>query len=159
MLQEQQADAHYGTQKNFALAIQTADCMPVMVFDPRSLTIAGIHAGWRGVENKIVPKTLKTISASKETLVFIGPHITKDSFAVDKDVADLFPEKYVIYNPLDQKYYVDLEATVKEQIFACGIPNKNIASIYTNTFANEEYCSFRRQKQKGLRQYSFIALT
>lgn len=157
-LEKAEADAHLGSQKNFALAIQTADCLPVMMFDPKTSTIAAIHAGWRGVENGVIINTLREIHASPDTMVFIGPHIMKNSFAVDKDVADLFPEKHVMYNPLQQKYFVDLDLVARDQMLSLGILEKNIHTIYTNTFSDESYCSYRRQKQKGLRQYSFIVL-
>ena len=60
-----EADAHYTGEKNLGLAISTADCIPVMIYNENPMWISGIHAGWRGVLNKIVPKTIEALKRNK----------------------------------------------------------------------------------------------
>ena len=81
-----QADAHWTSQSLKALFILTADCIPLFIYNRKMHIIAAIHAGWRGIENHIVLKSLKkimtTTSQPEDFEIWIGPHILKNSFEV-----------------------------------------------------------------------------
>ena len=74
-----EADAHYTSARQKALIISTADCLPVFVHCKQTNRVAAIHAGWKGVANQIVFKTLQKLiqtgSSEKRFETWIGPHI------------------------------------------------------------------------------------
>lgn len=166
-------DAHFTRQKNLGLCVITADCVPVFLYDHSTSLIAGIHAGWRGVASKIIPKTIETLinhGADPKTLnVIIGPHIQKSSFQVGHDVCDqileslgpLSPdEKSVYFESLPgEKALVDLNLVVRMQLQQSGINFDHLFNLHIDTFTNAEFHSYRRDKEKSGRQVSFICQT
>lgn len=168
---QQIADAHYTKSENLGLCIATADCVPIFLIHPGSNLIAGIHAGWRGVANRIIPKSIARLHAmgapSHEISVVIGPHIQKPSFEVAFDVrdlilssighaavetADIFFENISLNTAL-----LDINQVVKEQLSQEGVPFDHIHSLHMDTFDNLLFHSHRRDKEKAGRQISFIS--
>ena len=74
------ADAIITEKKNFPIAVLTADCVPILLFDKKRKIIAAIHAGWRGAYNKIIQKVIKFMlskGCKKENMIAaIGPCIS-----------------------------------------------------------------------------------
>jgi YfiH family protein len=163
-----EADAHYGSTKNQALAIATADCMPIMVYCAQTHRAAAIHAGWRGVCNKITEKTLlkliETGSTDKNFEIFVGPSILQNSFEIDEDVFNILKKSQ--YNLKDSdysefknnKYYVDLTKIVLSQINSATEKKAQTHFCNIDTKTNENFYSYRRGKQIKERNLSFICL-
>ncbi|MDG0815036.1 peptidoglycan editing factor PgeF [Bdellovibrio svalbardensis] len=164
------ADSHYTRSKNLALCVITADCVPAFLYHQPTGLIAGVHAGWRGVANKILMKTIDSLisqgAKAQELDVVIGPHIQKKSFEVGNDVRDqiltslgtlteaqrsLFVEKIS-----DQKCLLDLNQVVKAQLQSKGIEAERVFDLHIDTFSNQDFHSHRRDKEKAGRQISFI---
>ena len=167
------ADSHFTHEKNLALCVITADCVPVFFFDPVSGLVAGAHAGWRGVASKIIPKTVHSLVAQGSKIhdiqVFIGPHIQKSSFEVGNDVRDqiltslgpLSPAERLLYaeNLSEGKARVDLHQVVKTQLQQENILADNVFSLHIDTVTDPRFHSYRRDKEKSGRQVSFICRT
>ena len=168
------ADAHWTQEKNVALLIKTADCMPILIHQPESHTIAAVHAGWRGVQNRITPKTFEILSEinGKNSVnnfsdVFIGPHISQNSFEVQNDVKNFllqqsgpvsnegFSEALYVKNE-NGKIFVDLEKIVADQISPFKV--RMIKSTNLDTKTNPDFHSFRRDGPHSGRNLSFICL-
>ncbi len=165
-----EADAHFTHLADIGLCMTTADCLPIFFLDSKSSVVAGIHAGWRGVANRIAPMTIERLQVEscepKDIQVFIGPHIGPQSFEVDVPVreellksvsprSDEFAKKF--YTSLARgKDLVDLQALVMEQILQKGILKNNIQSLDLDTFAQPDFHSYRRDREKSGRQISFI---
>ncbi len=155
-----ESDAHWTKEKNRALIVQTADCLPILLRSHNH--ICAVHAGWRGVENKIVPEALNIFSDLSHLEVGIGPHITQESFVVSKDVAD----KLAISSPQgktrviaigEQKYRVSLIDLIRDQILH-KTSVKAWWNLPINTFSSDLFYSFRRTAEKNIGQSSFIVL-
>jgi len=78
--------------RGVAIGVRTADCVPILVADPRSRAVLAVHAGWRGAVNGVLPRALDALvvahgSAREELVVAIGPHIRRGSFEVGDEVA------------------------------------------------------------------------
>lgn len=167
-----EADAHYSNEKNLGLCISTADCIPVFLFYPNPQWITGIHAGWRGIEKRIVPKAISSLRKQgcdpKKLLVFVGPHIQKSSFEVGNDVRDrllasfALPEKSEFFsesnNANSSHSFVDLHLILKEQLQESRIEAANCYFEIKDTVADSNYHSFRRDKEASGRQISWIGL-
>jgi hypothetical protein len=164
------ADAHYTQAEKTALCISTADCIPVLIYEPRTNYIAAVHAGWRGVANRIVPKTIQTLvdrgAAVENMQVLVGPHIQMNSFEVDNPVRDQILDSIQFFadqndslyhkNINAQKSLVDLNQVMKTQMQNCGVVFDHLYNLHLDTYTDLRFHSYRRDKEKSGRQLSFI---
>lgn len=167
------ADAHFTKKKNLALCVITADCVPVFFYDPTTSLIAGVHAGWRGVASRVIPRTIEQLKRQgadpKNIDSFIGPHIQKPSFEVGVDVRDqiitslgpLSPEeRQTYYESLpNSKALVDLNLVVRTQLRQEGVNLDRLFDLNVDTVTSPEFHSYRRDKEKAGRQINFICRT
>ena len=158
-----EADAHWTQEKNIALLIKTADCLPIMIYQPESKSIMAIHAGWRGVANQATPLSIEKLNSAQSFEIFIGPHIMQNSFEVQDDAKELLMSSA---NPLASEQYlkqengrmfIDLEKIVFQQLSPFKI--KNIKSTKIDTKTNPDFHSYRRDSQNSGRNLSFICLS
>ncbi|HJP99132.1 MAG TPA: peptidoglycan editing factor PgeF, partial [Rhodanobacteraceae bacterium] len=90
-LQEPQADAAVTRTPGVVLAIQTADCLPVLLGAYDGSEIAAAHAGWRGLSAGILENTLAAMHAPPPHIVaWLGPAIAAESYEVGDEVRDAF---------------------------------------------------------------------
>ena len=163
----QTADAHWTREKKTALLISTADCLPILIYNTVTKTVAAVHAGWKGVCNQITAKSLKALSTEQSTAsnfeIWIGPHIMPFSFEVKVDVLNQLLE--ASYKTDKSKHFtdgdgihVDLKSIVLSQISASlgfGFKHNELnLDTLTSLFLN----SYRRDKQNSGRNLSFIYL-
>ena len=78
-----------------AVGARTADCIPVLMYDPVRRVVAAVHSGWKGTVLKIAAKTLAVMASKYGTraadiIAVIGPGIGPDSFQVGPEVAEAF---------------------------------------------------------------------
>ena len=84
-------DAVITDKAGLCIAVKTADCIPVLLFDQRQHRIAAVHAGWRGTVGCIVEKALQQMQGRAEDLsAIIGPGISLESFEVGDEVYEQF---------------------------------------------------------------------
>lgn len=130
-------DALITNKKGICLAIQTADCVPVFLFDPVKKVIAVVHAGWRGTVGKLVLKTIEKMSHNfacrgEDIKAGIGPSIHKYAYEVGSEVIDHVVEKFPKYDALlspsmlDGRAYFDLWEANKILLTDCGLNPNNI---------------------------------
>lgn len=163
-----EADAHFSSEKSKGLLISTADCLPVMIYCSQTKKAAAVHAGWKGVANQIVLKTLNRFidngSSLKQFEIWIGPHILQDSFEIEVDVLKqlenasngLQRNQYSFEK--NSKFYVDLNQIVTSQIKQVAGESTVVHLIDIDTKTNLDYWSFRRDKDKAGRNLSFISV-
>lgn len=161
------ADAHWTETSKTGLLVSTADCIPVMIYNRRTKQIAAVHAGWKGVANQIVFKTLLQLSTkestSKDFLIWTGPHIQQLSFEVKKDVLDFIlaasfgDNKNQHWISSDGKIFVNLLSILHTQMKAAVGSGFKLFELNSDTLLNPNYFSFRRDKTVG-RNKSFITL-
>lgn len=170
-----QADGLMTHHPQVALCSITADCVPVLIYCAHSKMIAAIHAGWRGVANRIVPKTIQTMTGLKaktsELCVWIGPHIQQSSFEVQEDVKDdilsslkglehnTFLDESNFAQPAASRFHMDLSKILTEQLCQMGVILEQIDISNLDTKSDPKFCSARREPSNPARQISFIVLT
>lgn len=142
-------DAMITNDKDVTLGVRTADCLPITIKDKKGLGIGIIHAGWRGLENKIIEKTIlkmeKELRVKKEELViFVGPHICVNHYEVKDDVYSKFKNYPEALIQKDNKTYLDLAKIAQIQLVRTGVLKKNIEINNVCTFENLNLFSFRR---------------
>ncbi|MEK6554411.1 MAG: polyphenol oxidase family protein [Bdellovibrionota bacterium] len=156
-----------------ALGISTADCLPVILVSKNKL--AGVHAGWRGVENEIIYKTLQNHFAAEESIsAYVGPHIQWSSFEVDRELGEKFLIQYQEYASLAQqqykpemvlkasatnseKSYINLSVIARCQLMAGGVSAENIWISNIDTKTDHTWASFRREGRNMGKNLSFVS--
>lgn len=93
------ADALITREPGVVLAVQTADCVPILLVDPKRRAIAAIHSGWRGTLARIAAKTLGRMqmefgTRAKDVMAALGPAIGRCCYEVGSDVAREFDAKF-----------------------------------------------------------------
>lgn len=116
---EEARDGLVTDEPGVALTIFSADCTPVLLFDPVARAIGAAHAGWRGTAAGIAARTVEAMrrefGCRPENLrAAIGPCISQCCFETDSDVpeamlAALGAEAQSAIRPVGEKYYVDLK--------------------------------------------------
>lgn len=157
-------DAIWGRTSEVACSVRTADCVPVLVADRATGTVAAIHAGWRGAVAKVVTaavEVLRSNGAGTDLIAAIGPHISLDAFEVSEDVAEALescsPEPGVTRRRPGQKPHVDLRKLVRAELVALGLVNDSVDDVPGCTVLEpERFFSFRRDGRESGRLLSAI---
>lgn len=159
-----EGDALISDRPGLALAIRTADCLPVLLADIKRRKIAVAHAGWRGVVQQIVPKTAgwltKRFGTHAEDLrIAIGPGIGPCCFEVGPEVAvqfaDLFPER----QDLGGKCKIDLAEAVRRQLRQLFITADHIETSGLCTCCDPDlFHSYRRDRDSAGRMMATIGI-
>jgi YfiH family protein len=157
-------DALITNQKGVMLTILTADCVPILLFDPKKEVVSAIHAGWRGTEQRIVYKTIKKMvdefnSNPKDIIASIAPSIGRCCYEVDYGVAKYFINYIEAFDKRDDKYMLDLPIINKQQLLTAGLDEKNIelSNICTSCEV-DNYFSYRKESGCSGRFMSMIGL-
>ena len=145
------ADAVITNQKNLPIAVLTADCVPILIYDNKKRIIAAIHAGWKGAFKGIIDKVIRFMvkkgCSLKNITAVIGPSISVKNYEVKDDFMKKFikkDKKSLKYFKIENnKLYFDLSQYVYSQILQNKI--KNIDTIKLDTFdIKNKFFSARR---------------
>jgi len=145
------ADAVITNQKNLPIAVLTADCVPILIYDNKKRIVAAIHAGWKGAFKGIIDKVIKFMvkkgCSLKNITAVIGPSISVKNYEVKDDFMKKFikkDKKSLKYFKIENnKLYFDLSQYVYSQILQNKI--KNIDTIKLDTFdIKNKFFSARR---------------
>ena len=146
-----EADGSITTKKNLVLAVQSADCVPVLLASGDGKIIGAAHAGWKGSINNIISNivTQMTEKGANNLIAVIGPAIAQSSYEVDNEYYKTFLSKdinnkqFFINSKRENNYMFDLPAFVQLKLKEAGV--KNIKNIGEDTYTNPlKYPSRRR---------------
>jgi hypothetical protein len=141
-------DALWSDQKNTALAIKVADCLPVSLIDPQNSVIANIHSGWRGAVQRITAAAIDAAPLDPgSTIAFLGPSIRGCCFEVGDEVAAQFDVRFVDRS-LGTKPHVDIIAFTIEELHRRGFETIIDTELCTRC-AGSIFHSYRRDKRTG----------
>lgn len=170
------ADAHFTTSTTVALAIMTADCVPVMISSSSGEVIAGVHAGWQGLANGIIANTIIAMQNKlnkKDTQywqAWIGPCIAHQHYEVDDKIrtqvlaqldtqlskttdtlTDEQRQRFFTSQPNKAGHYLaDLATIAQVQLALCGLKLDNIYQSGLDSYSNNQFYSYRQQTERGL---------
>ena len=157
---EENADAVLSNVPGVLAGAKTADCVPVLIGDPKTGAFAAIHAGWRGTVRSIVIKAVERMKTEFDSdpvdlAAALGPAACGRNYEVGQDVIDEFganfesSDKY--FSPTREGHaLVDLHVANLDQLIAAGL---NKEKIYTAPFCTMErtdlFFSYRVEKKKN----------
>ena len=150
------ADAIITEKKKFPIAILTADCVPILLFDKKRKIIAAIHAGWRGalkgVVSIVIKFMLKKGCSRKEITAAIGPSITQKNYNVKTDFRNKFLKKHkknkIFFKYSNKLIYFDLPNYIKSQLKFNKINKIDTINIDTYDEKNNFFSARRSLKLK-----------
>ena len=160
-------DAVITSEKGLCIAVKTADCIPVLLYDAKHHAAAAIHAGWRGTVAGIVRKCVVEMHQCFDTdpadlKAVIGPGISLERFEVGQEVYDQFAQAGFDMDRIARmyaKWHIDLPLCNQLQLQQTGIKYENIemSGICTHT-QSDEYFSARKLGINSGRIYTGIIL-
>lgn len=154
----EKADALVSNLPNVLAAIKTADCVPVLIGDPKTGAFAAVHAGWRGTAESIVRKSVEKMrrelgAEPADLICAIGAAATCANYEVGTDVFGAFHEKFAdadkFFKPTRPNHWlVDLHSANKEQLISAGVSSENIhAAPFCTIERTDLFFSYRKEKQ------------
>ena len=165
------ADAAISRQKHSALAIMTADCLPILLSDEQGEVIAAIHGGWRPLASAIIENTIDKMQITpSKVFAWLGPCIGPNKFEIGKEVKIKFCEQSpfleAAFTPKSQdesqdknqpeKYLANLQMIASLQLKSLGV--QQIHSLPECTYSlGDKYYSYRSEPVTG-RMASIICL-
>ena len=166
-------DALITDEKGIILSCFSADCVPILFYDPVHKAVGACHSGWRGTKGKILQNVVEEMrkhfsSNPAEILIAIGPSICKEQYVVSEDLALSFLEDYPdlgedTASPIQRiskdKFQLDLWDLNRRIALNCGIKEENISISGYCTMENPElFFSHRYSQGKRGLQGAFICL-
>ena len=155
-------DVFVTTLPGVAIGVRTADCVPVLLYDPVKRVVAAAHAGWKGTVLHISEKTVELMTVkygcnAADIRAALGPSIGPDSFQVGEEVAALFRDADFPMDeiwsfqgqgngsPMSGGHHIDLWKANKWLLEQAGVKPENIQVIGMDTFTDESFFSARRE--------------
>ena len=151
----QHTDALITNEKGICIAVMSADCVPILLYDKKNRAVGAVHSGWRGTVAKILEKTLQEMNSQfgttgEDLVACIGPSVSQDSYEVGEEVvmevARAFGEKEQLMIPQpNNKAKLDLWKANRLQLLAFGVEPSHIeVSDLCSVKNNQHFFSARK---------------
>jgi YfiH family protein len=160
LLRSIEADALMTRQRQLAVGVETADCVPILLVDPATPAVAAVHAGWRSTVKRIVQKAVTAMqkdlgSDPRNLITAIGPSIGPECYEVDEAVMGPLRETFPSWNEVawsreNGRWSLDLARLNRLELIQAGVPEVNIYSFGMCTCCRADlFYSFRRDGRTG----------
>ena len=145
------------TKRGIALGILTADCAPILFYNPKKKMIGAAHAGWKGAYKNISKKIIKNFvnkgSNIQDINVVIGPCITQNNYEIKNDFKKKFikqsQKNRVYFKSIKNKFFFSLKDYIADQLIRLGIKKLEIIKKDTYSPKNNFFSSRRSFKEKN----------
>jgi hypothetical protein len=165
----QRADALLTDQRDIAIAVLTADCVPIILVDPNHRVIGIIHAGWRGTLLGIAPRVMDEMARHfgtrpEDLFVAIGPSVGGCCYEVDEAVMGPFRSSEWNWTAFSRprekgKWYLNLARANIDQMRGHGMRDDRCCWIRVCTVCNNDILFSYRAEGHGVgEQISFVQL-
>lgn len=159
-----------------AVGVRTADCIPILLYDPVGHAVAAVHSGWKGTVLRIVQKTIVAMgdcfgTRAADLKAVIGPGIRAESFQVGAEVCDRFSEAGFpmqliwsrhgepVAGSMRGGHHIDLFAANRWLLAEAGVEGCNIQVSGICTYLDKRFHSARREGAACGRIISWIRLS
>ncbi|CAN5788434.1 peptidoglycan editing factor PgeF [soil metagenome] len=151
-------DAVVSDKEGVLAGVKTADCVPILIGDPRTNSFAAVHAGWRGTYAGIVLYALEHLTREynaqpADCRIAIGPAAAVCCYEVGVEVIDGFKERFPgaheLFKPTRQGHaHIDLLKANRDQLIAAGVAAERVHTAPLCTMSRTDlFFSYRREKQ------------
>lgn len=151
-----------------SLAILTADCLPIILFDAENEIVAALHAGYKGITlgilNEAITQMVNSGASVKQIELYVGPAIGICCYNIDttreEEFTSVFPHAHTALEKRSGKIYISLQRIIKNEAQLLGIPTQNITISPLCTKCHDLHFSFRQEvKLYGAQQVSGLNVT
>lgn len=150
----EEVDAQVTREKNIALAVMTADCLPVLLRSIDGDVVAAVHCGWKGLASNVLENTILAMNCERNKIMaWLGPCIGEKCFEVGKEVKQIFEDKNLalgqFFKQTDEVHYLaDLKGIAKFILNQLNVYNVSVNEecTYSNV---DKYYSYRKEKITG----------
>jgi len=157
-----ESDAMITTEKNLGLALSSADCCTIYIYNPQKNLIAAVHSGWRGTSKKILLKVLKHLSENyacdpADLICYLGPSISQNNYELGEDVARQFEEKYL--DRQQDKFFLNISKINYDILVNFGVVKNNIQASHLCSYEYSTILhSYRRDGKYSGRAFGVFAM-
>lgn len=155
------ADVVISNRPDLAVAVQAADCVPLLLVDRRTGAVAAAHAGWRGLAAQVPGETVNALnrvfgSRPEDLLAAVGPAIGQCCYEVGEDVREAMARSsggrdtsnWFTAGRASGKWMFDTWGSARAQLEAAGIPASQVFVAGLCTASHPDaFCSYRRDGQ------------
>jgi YfiH family protein len=153
-----EGDALITDRPGIGLVAQTADCTPILLFDPERRAVAAVHCGWRGVVVNVVGAAVSALvdaygSRPDALIAGLGPAISREHYRVGPEVLaavgrTLASVEGDLIGPLDAEggATLDVSEAVRRQLVVAGLRLENVERVPACTYADARFFSSRRAR-------------
>jgi YfiH family protein len=160
------ADASLAGDEGALLAIETADCLPVLIVDPAKRRVAAAHAGWRGTAAGVTRAAVRALVAAgsdpRQLVAALGPAIGPCCYEVGAEVEEAFGKagsRFFVPGERGRKH-LDTAAANQAQLEEMGIDRANIERVEFCTRCREDlFFSYRRDGAAAGRMISVVGFS
>jgi YfiH family protein len=164
-----QADGIMTDEPGVFVAVQTADCVPVLLADPVNRAVAAVHAGRRGTEEGVLENAVRRMrerysTEAKNLAASLGPGISGQCYEVGAECIPPFRRRYPDWRDIcmqvsGEKWLLDLPKAVNLQLRSAGVPGERIDAAPFCTFSEAaRFFSYRRDGEPTGRLLSVIGI-
>lgn len=163
-----EGDALISDDPQWLLAVSAADCLPVLLHDPRRGAVAAVHAGWRGVARGVLRSTLQALaeaygSEPGDLQVWIAPSIAGGCYQVGPEVLEALlrdaavPPSVATPDPERPDHHrLDVAAAARAQLESMGVPSAAIQRSPICNHCDPRTFSYRRDGPRSGRHWALI---
>lgn len=154
-----ETDALITNEKGICIAVMSADCVPVLLYDRKNNAIGAVHSGWRGTVEMILTKTLNEMKSAfgtrgEDLIAGIGPSVCQDSYEVGAEVIHEVSRAFgknsgLMVRQANNKAKLDLWAANKIQLLVFGVPASQIEVSNLCTVKNNDHFFSARKGDSG----------
>ncbi|WP_028978507.1 peptidoglycan editing factor PgeF [Sporocytophaga myxococcoides] len=152
-------DALVTNLKGVCIAVMSADCVPILLYDKKNMAVGAVHAGWRGTVSKILDKTIEAMekefgTKASDLIAGIGPSISPEIYEVGHEVIDAAENAFgnisSMVNKREGKTFFNLWEANKFQLKSRQLNPDNIEIAGICTYQNaDEFFSARKSQNKA----------
>jgi YfiH family protein len=152
-------DALITNLKGVCIAVMSADCVPILLFDKTNMAIGAVHAGWRGTVSKILEKTVAAMEKEfgtkpSDLIAGIGPSISPEIYEVGQEVIDAAENAFgnitSMVKKIEGKTFFNLWEANRFQLISKELNPDHIEVAGICTYQNaEKFFSARKSKNKA----------
>ncbi len=149
-----QADGRYSLQTGAICAVQTADCLPVLLCDERGESVAALHAGWRGLAAGVLEAGVRALPVPPPRLLaWLGPAIGSAAFEVGREVRETFlaadaGAHACFTSGRESRWQADLYGLARRRLRQAGV-DRIYGGHYCTHTQSDWFYSYRRQTVCG----------
>jgi hypothetical protein len=159
-----EADGGWTSVPRRAVAVWTADCVPVLFSDPEGVFVAAVHAGWRGTVRGILPEAVRSlvVASGRNTsdfLAVIGPSIKSCCYPVGEEVWSEVRQSWPLWSARTGSSALDLPDLIRHQLEGEGFRTGQIGEISLCTVCHPELFFSHRgmgEKRAGRSMLNYI---